>query len=72
MKDLKIEDRKYLSTDEVCRLLFISKRTCQTYRDRGIIPFSQVGRKIYYKALDIDEYLERHYIKASYQKGGSV
>lgn len=61
---------KWLSSDEICRLLMISKRTLQTYRDRGILPFAQVSRKIYYKASDIDEYLNQHYIKSNYQKGG--
>ena len=63
---------KWLSSEEVCHLLLISKRTLQTYRDRGILPFAQVGRKIYYKASDIDEYLDRHYIKANYQRGGAA
>ena len=61
---------KWLSSEDICHLLMISKRTLQTYRDQGILPFSQVGRKIYYKASDIDEYLEAHYIKSRYQKGG--
>jgi excisionase family DNA binding protein len=60
---------KWLSSDEVCHLLMISKRTLQSYRDRGTLPFSQIGRKIYYKASDIEAYLESHYIKSNYQKG---
>jgi len=67
-KALSFERKTWLSGDIVCHLLGISKRTLQNYRDRNIIPFSQAGRKIYYKAEDIDEYLERHYIKASYQQ----
>lgn len=63
---------KWLPSDEVCRLLMISKRTLQSYRDRGILPFAQIGRKIYYKASDIDEYLNLHYIKAAYQKGSAA
>jgi excisionase family DNA binding protein len=63
---------KWLSSDEICRLLMISKRTLQTYRDQGTLPFCQVGRKIYYKASDVDEYLEAHYIKARYQKDGGA
>jgi MerR family transcriptional regulator, repressor of the yfmOP operon len=59
----------WLSSDEVCHLLRISKRCLQNYRTIGLIPYSQIGRKIYYKASDIDEYLESHYIKANYQKG---
>jgi MerR family transcriptional regulator, repressor of the yfmOP operon len=62
----------WLTSDEVCHLLGISKRTLQNYRNNGILPFSQIGRKIYYKASDIDDYLERHYIKANYQKGGAA
>ncbi|HEY5124454.1 MAG TPA: helix-turn-helix domain-containing protein [Ignavibacteria bacterium] len=63
---------KWISSEEVCHLLLISKRTLQSYRDRGILPFAQIGRKIYYKASDIDEYLDRHYIKSVYQKGGAA
>ena len=73
--DTKIENTKsdqmigkWLSIEDVCRLLMISKRTCQSYRDRGILPFAQISRKIYFKASDLDDYLERHYIKANYQK----
>jgi excisionase family DNA binding protein len=64
--------RKWMSTEETCHLLGISKRTLQNYRDQRILPFSQAGRKIYYKASDIDEYLEAHYIKSRYQMGGGV
>ena len=59
---------KWLSIEDVCRLLMISKRTLQSYRDRGILPFVQISRKIYFKASDLDDYMERHYIKANYQK----
>lgn len=75
MKDFKKSElEKWLSTDEVCYLLRISTRTLQNYRDNGVLPFAQIGRKIYYKASDIQEYLTRHYIKAAYQQveGGVV
>ena len=55
---------KWLDNQEVCELLYISKRTLQSYRDNGLIPFSQVNAKIYYKASDISEYLNKHYNKA--------
>jgi MerR family transcriptional regulator, repressor of the yfmOP operon len=61
-------NQKWLSSEEVCHLLMISKRTLQNYRDKKIIPFSQISRKIYYRATDIHEYLLNHYIKAAYQK----
>jgi hypothetical protein len=55
-------------SDEGCHILRISKRTDQAYWDRGILPFVQISRKIYFKAYDLDDYMERHYIKANYQK----
>jgi excisionase family DNA binding protein len=64
--------KKWLSSEEVCHLLMISKRTLQSYRDRGILPFAQIGRKIYYKASDIDEYLDQHYIKSNFQRGSAA
>jgi protein tyrosine phosphatase len=57
----------WLSSEQVCLLLRISKRTLQSYRDRSILPYAQISRKIYYKASDINDYLECHYVKARYQ-----
>jgi excisionase family DNA binding protein len=65
-------NRHWLTGDEICKLLRVSKRTLQNYRDNRVIPFSQIGRKIYYKYSDIVDYLELHYIKPNYQKGGQA
>jgi excisionase family DNA binding protein len=64
--------KKWLSSEEVCHLLAISKRTLSTYRSRGILPYAQIGRKIYYKASDIDDYLDAHYIPLNVKKGGAA
>jgi MerR family transcriptional regulator, repressor of the yfmOP operon len=58
---------QWLSSEEVCKILRISSRTLQNYRDKREIPFYQIGRKIYYKASDVNRFLERHHIKARYQ-----
>jgi len=55
----------WLDIQEVCFLLKISKRTLQTYRDKGILPYSQVNGKIYFKAADIQKHLEKNYRKIS-------
>jgi excisionase family DNA binding protein len=55
---------RWLDIYETCQLLKISKRTLQSYRDNGIIPYSKFGGKIYFKASDIQKYLEDHYIPA--------
>jgi len=54
----------WLDNGQVCELLKISSRTLQTYRDEGIVSFSQIGSKIYYKAADIESHLNKHYNKA--------
>lgn len=54
----------WLDIQETCQLLKISKRTLQSYRDNGILPFSQIGGKIYFRAADIEDHLRKHYIKA--------
>ncbi len=53
----------WLDIQEVCLLLKVSKRTLQKYRDKGILPYSQIGGKIYFKASDIEEHLKNHYNK---------
>ncbi|NBL65634.1 helix-turn-helix domain-containing protein [Flavobacterium sp. NST-5] len=52
----------YLSSQDVCELLHISKRTLQQYRDDNILPYVQIAGKIIYKESDILTILERNYI----------
>ena len=52
------EKSKILTTDETCALLHISRRTLQNYRDKRLIKFSQVGRKITYRMPDLLQFLE--------------
>jgi hypothetical protein len=54
---------KWLGNDDVCGLLQISKRTLQSYRDNGILPYSQIGRKCYYRVLDIENLISQSQIK---------
>lgn len=51
-----------LTTEDVCQLLKISKRTAQSYRDRKILGFIQCGRKILYQESDIQAFLDAHHI----------
>ncbi|MDE5528796.1 helix-turn-helix domain-containing protein [Elizabethkingia meningoseptica] len=52
----------YLSGEDVCKLLHISKRTLQQYRDDNILPYIQIGGKIIYKETDLLGILEQNYI----------
>lgn len=42
---------------EVCHALSISKRTLQTLRDNGTLPYTQIEHKMYYKPEEIKKVL---------------
>jgi hypothetical protein len=54
---------EWLNNDEVCELLKISQRTLQSYRDTGILPYSQIGHKCYYKASYVEQMINKQQIK---------
>jgi len=54
----------FLDTQEFLQLMNISKRTAQTWRDEGVISFSQIGSKIYYRMSDVQKLLDNNYRKA--------
>ena len=58
------QDESWLDNQEVCILLKVCKRTLQYYRNKGKLPFSKIGSKIYYKRADLEMYLKKHYKKA--------
>jgi len=53
----------WMDVQEVCKTLKICKRTLQYYRKSGMIPSSQIGGKIYFKATDVQKTLEINYMK---------
>ena len=53
----KSKHTDWLHNGDVCRLLNISKRTLQHYRDTGVLPFTQIGHKCYYKREDVEALL---------------
>jgi excisionase family DNA binding protein len=52
----------YLSGQDICELLHISRRTLQQYRDDKILPYIQIGGKIIFKQSDILAALEQNYV----------
>lgn len=56
-------DGKWIESEEARKMLGVSAKTWQTYRDTRAIPFSQFGRKIYVKRGDIEAFLLSHQIK---------
>lgn len=72
IKDMLIEVKEILQTDmqevkgmwlesqQARKMLGVSQKTWQNYRDQGLIPFSQYGRKIMVKRTDIENFLNQH------------
>ena len=56
------EGEIYLTGREVCERLFLSPRTLQDYRDKGIIPYTQIAGKILYRLSDINRILSENYV----------
>ena len=53
---------QWIESVKIPKLLGISLKTWQTYRDKRLIPFSQIGSKIYVKREDLEKFMESHYI----------
>ena len=64
LKKMQYINDVFLDNYEFLKVMNISKRTAQSWRDSGIVSFSQVGAKIYYRFSDIEELLNKNYKKA--------
>ena len=51
----------FFDNGEFMKLMNISNRTAQEWRNKKIIEFSQVGNKIYYRLSDIKKLLNANY-----------
>ena len=52
-----IAPQKWLDNEQVCFRLSACKRTIHSLRDNGILPFTKIGAKVFYKPEDIDKLL---------------
>ena len=55
----------WIDGQEVMLTLKISKRTLQTMRDSGTLPYSRINGKFYYKVSDLENLLQHNYSKLS-------
>ena len=51
----------WIDGQDVMQTLHISKRTLQSLRDSGVLPYSRINGKFYYKVEDIEALLESNY-----------
>lgn len=47
----------WLDGAEVCQILHVTKRTLAEYRFRGILPYSKLGGRVFFRLSDIENYL---------------
>lgn len=56
-------NNEWIGSAEARKMLGVSPKTWQNYRDNRIIPFTQFGRKISVKRSDLEAFMAAHYIK---------
>ena len=65
LKDIWVDNQDVLQT------LHISKRTLQTFRTNGTLPFSKIQGKFYYKVSDIEQLLQDNYYNHNFKCHGN-
>lgn len=55
-----LNGEKYLTNKDVCRMLHVSTRTLQDWRNTGKIPFIRIKGKILYRDLEILRLLQKN------------
>ncbi len=53
----------FVDNKEFVKMMGISLRTAQVWRDEGKIGFTQEGKKIYYRMSDIEQFMKDNYKK---------
>jgi hypothetical protein len=54
----------FLTVQDAARIYKICPRTQLIWRNKGILGFTQVGNKIYYRTSDFESLSENHHIKS--------
>ena len=54
------KESDWLDNQDVCILMNISDRKLLSLRQKGLIPFSRIDRKVYYKKEDILNYMRNN------------
>lgn len=60
----------WIDNQDVLQTLHISKRTLQTFRKNGTLPYSKIQGKFYYKVSDIEELLQSNYYNPNFKCDG--
>ena len=61
----------WVDNADLRNFLNVTDRTLQTYRDKGILPYSKIRGRIYYKISDIESLLEAGYVQSKTAENGN-
>lgn len=61
-QEARKEKSEWIESTEARKILGVSPKTWQTYRDRRLLPFAQFGRKILVKKSDLESFIAGHII----------
>lgn len=56
-----LHGKRFITDAMLSKLLGVSRRTTQDYRDRGLIPYYRLDGKILYAEEDIEIFLQSNY-----------
>ena len=73
LKKSKLNNFKetWIDGQDVMHTMHISKRTLQSLRDNGTLPYSRINGKFYYKVADIENLLESNYSQSKTTGNGN-
>lgn len=67
LKDLiKASNNKIITENELLKILEVSSKTLRSYRANGLISYSQIGNKFFYRQRDVDLMLNEARIEGDY------
>ena len=52
--------KEVLTSEEAAKLLKISRRTLYHWRKAGVLKYSQIGRKVFFRNKDVQALIERN------------
>ena len=61
---------EWIENGELSEMLGLSKRQLQGYCERGVLGFSTIGRKIYYRRDEVERLIKNNTIKSKYYELG--
>lgn len=64
-------NESWIDGQDVMQTLHISQRTLQSLRDGGVLPYSRINGKFYYKVSDLEKLLEENYSPSKSKSYGS-